>query len=254
MEESYLPHERDARIRGIPSLGIARVFPVPIASLMREIDHEKDVRSWSRWCAGIDFGYDHPFAAALCAWTHDLEEFVVVDGFKMERAEALYHVKRIANMCRGRRVPIAWPVDGLQHEKGSGVALADVYRRLGAPMLPKPAENRGGGHIVEPAIEEMLGYMKRGAFTIASHMTELGEELLNYHRAEDYKIVKLRDDLISAARYAFMAKTHGKAWDHCDDYGRAPGASDAFDPRPRRPGAGQIQVARDMDWDPFTGR
>jgi hypothetical protein len=72
MEESYLPHERDARIRGIPSLGIARVFPVPIASLMREIDHETDVRSWSRWCVGIDFGYDHPFAAALCAWTHDL--------------------------------------------------------------------------------------------------------------------------------------------------------------------------------------
>jgi hypothetical protein len=161
-------------------------------------------------------------------------------------------------MCRGRRVPICWPVDGLQHEKGSGVALADVYRRLGAPMLPKPAENRGGGHFVEPAIEEMLGYMKRGAFTIASHMTELGEELLNYHRQEDYKIVKLRDDLISAVRYAFMGRHHGKAWDHCDDYGRAPGAGspDAFDPRPRprQQGASQIQVARDMDWDPFTGR
>jgi hypothetical protein len=29
--------------------------------------------------------------------------------------------------------------------------------------------------------------MKRGVFTIASHMTELAEELLNYHRDEDYK-------------------------------------------------------------------
>jgi hypothetical protein len=36
--------------------------------------------------------------------------------------------------------------------------------------------------------------------SIASHMTELGEELLSYHRDEDYKIIRLRDDLISAVR------------------------------------------------------
>ena len=40
--------------------------------------------------------------------------------------------------------------------------------------------------------------MKRGAFVIASHMSELGEEILSYHRDEDYKIVRLRDDLLSA--------------------------------------------------------
>jgi hypothetical protein len=133
LEESYLPHEREARIHGIPQLGIARVFPFSIESLMRDFKPDQDIKDWARWCVGIDFGYDHPFAAALCAWTHDTEEFFVVDGFRMERSEALYHVKRIASMCRGRRVPIAWPHDGLVHEKGSGVALADVYRRLGAP-------------------------------------------------------------------------------------------------------------------------
>ena len=37
-------------------------------------------------------------------------------------------------------------------------------------------------------------------------MTELGEELLSYHRDEDYKIIRLRDDLISAVRYAFMER------------------------------------------------
>jgi hypothetical protein len=31
-------------------------------------------------------------------------------------------------------------------------------------------------------------------------MTELGQELLSYHRDEDYKIIRLRDDLISAVR------------------------------------------------------
>ena len=165
LEESYLPHEREARIHGIPQLGIARVFPFPIESLMRPIDPDTDIQGWARWIVGVDFGYGHPFAAALCAWVPEIDEFFVVDGFKMERGEALYHVKRIAGMCRGLRIPIAWPHDGLQHEKGSGIALADVYRRVGAPMLGKHAENKGGGYHVEPAIEEMCGFMKRGNST-----------------------------------------------------------------------------------------
>ena len=55
--------------------------------------------------------------------------------------------------------------------------------------------------------------MKRGAFYIASHMSELGEEFLSYHRDEDYKIVRLRDDLLSATRYAFMMRRQGKMLD-----------------------------------------
>jgi phage terminase large subunit-like protein len=255
LEESYLPHEREARIHGIPQLGIARVFPFPIESLMRPIKADTDIKGWARWIVGIDFGYGHPFAAALCAWVHDTEEFFVVDGFKMERGEAFYHVRRIAGMCRGLRVPIAWPHDGLTHEKGSGIALADVYRRLGAPMLRTHAENKGGGYHVEPAIEEMIGYMKRGTFAIANHMSELAEEILSYHRDEDYKIVRLRDDLISAARYAFMMRRSGKVLDDCESYGRAPGADPAnYDPRPPRREPELQPLAKGLDFDVFSGR
>jgi phage terminase large subunit-like protein len=259
MEENYLPHEREARIHGIPQLGIARVFPFAIESLLRNFNPDTDIKSWARWAVGIDFGYGHPFAAALCAWVHDTEEFFVVDGFRMERSEAFYHVKRIAGMCRGLRIPVAFPHDGMQHEKGSGTALADVYRRLGAPMMGLHAQNKGGGISVEPAIEEMCGYMKRGCFTIASHMGELSEEILNYHRDEDYKIVPLRDDLISAVRYSFMMRRQGKALDLCETYGRAPGAdAGQYDPRPPRNANGQqSQFARgtplhhEGDMDPF---
>src|SRR5215471_8683198 len=175
----------------------------------------------------------------------------------MERAEALYHVKRIASMCRGLRIPLAWPHDGLTHEKGSGLALADVYRRLGAPMLGKNAHNHGSDNYhVEPAVEEMIGYMKRGQFAIASHMGELAEEVLQYHRDEDYKIVRLRDDLISAVRYAFMMRRSGKLLDECETYGRAPGAMDGsqFDPRPRHQARREPQIANGIDFDLFTGR
>jgi len=254
LEESYLPHEREARIHGRPQLGIARVFPFPIESLLRNFNAETDIRSWARWMVGIDFGYGHPFAAALCAWVPDTEEFFVVDGFKMERSEAFYHVKRIAGMCRGLRIPIAWPHDGNSHEKSSGIALADVYRRLGAPMLGGHAENRGGGYHVEPAVEELCSYMKRNTFAIASHMSELAEEILSYHRDEDYKIVRLRDDLISAVRYAFMMRRSGRLSTECESYGVAPGLDmrTQYDPRPQQRRPGQ-QMARGIDFDVFTG-
>ena len=256
LEESYLPHEREARIHGIPQLGIARVFPFPLESLMRNFRPDTDIKSWARWIVGIDFGYGHPFAAAICAWVPEPEEFWVVDGFKMERGEAFYHVKRIAGLCRGLRIPIAWPHDGLQHEKGSGIALADVYRRLGAPMLGTHAQNHGGGYHVEPAIEEMCGFMKRGTFAIASHMSELGEEILSYHRDEDYKVVRLRDDLISAVRYAFMMRRSGKLAEDCEAYGRAPGVDmgHAYDPRPPRRQNQESRIAKGVDFDPWTGK
>jgi hypothetical protein len=151
------------------------------------------------------------------------------------------------------RIPIAYPHDGNSHEKGSGRPLADVYRRLGAPMLSKHAENKGGGIHVEPAIEELCSFMKRGCFTIANHMSEFGEEFLNYHRDEDYKIVKLRDDLLSSMRYAFMMRRSGKQLDTCESYGRAPGvaAPGTYDPRPPSRRSDGPQLATGVDFPLF---
>ncbi len=118
-------------------------------------------------------------------------------------------------------------------------------------MLPTHAENHGGGFHTEPAIEEMCGYMKRGQFTIASHMGELTEEILSYHRNEDYKIVRERDDLISAARYAFMMRRKGKGLSDCESYARAAGLGD-YPPMTRR--NHESQIADGVDFDVFTGQ
>ena len=73
----------------------------------------------------------------------------------------------------------------------------------------------------------------------------MGEQLLSYHRDEDYKIIRLRDDLISAVRYAFMARYKGKLLDGCEPHGRAPGIAGEYDPHPMRPVAPQpTQFAR----------
>ena len=57
---AYLPHEREARARGIPAMGSGRVFPIA----EEDITCEPVViaREWAQ-IGGMDFGWDHPFAA-----------------------------------------------------------------------------------------------------------------------------------------------------------------------------------------------
>jgi hypothetical protein len=61
--------------------------------------------------------------------------------------------------------------------------------------------------------------MFEGKLTIAPHDAELIEELRHYHRDENFKIVKQRDDLVSALRYAIMMRRSGKAREECEGVG-----------------------------------
>jgi hypothetical protein len=55
--------------------------------------------------------------------------------------------------------------------------------------------------------------MFSGRLTNAGHNAELLEELRSYHRDEDYRVVKQRDDLVSALRYAIMMRRSGRTRD-----------------------------------------
>jgi hypothetical protein len=123
-------------------------------------------------------------------------------------------------MTQGLRVPVAFPHDGHAADKGSGLPLAGQYKSAGANMMSKFATNHGTDHFnIEPALEEMRELMWMGKIIIAQHNTELLEELRHYHRNEDFKIVKQRDDLVSALRYAVMMRRNGKARSDCDGVG-----------------------------------
>lgn len=90
-------------------------------------------------------------------------------------------------------------------------------------------------------------------------MSEWQEEFLSYHRDEEWKIVRQRDDLMSATRYAHMMRRFGRQLDDCEEYNKAPGVHDPgrYDPRPKwlfnAKGRGNV-MADGIDFDPFTGR
>jgi phage terminase large subunit-like protein len=242
-------HERETRLEGIPQLGTGPVFPLELIPTLIKSFNPDSLPSWARWCVGIDFGYDHPFGAVLIAWVPDLGDLYVVDSFRMERSSALYHVQRIHSMTRGLRIPIAYPHDGATHDKGSGLGLAAQYKAFGASMMASHAVNHGTKlNSVEPALAEMRELMYTGKLTIAGHNAELLEELRHYHRDENFKIIKQRDDLICALRYAVMMKRHGKLLSDCEGVG--------FGPMPyaKQRRASDPPETVDGDFDVFSGR
>jgi phage terminase large subunit-like protein len=240
--------ERETRLEGTPQLGAGPVFPLELLPGMIKSFNPDDLPSWARWIVGVDFGFDHPFAAVLIAWNHQSGEIWVIDSFRMERSSALYHTQRIHSMTRGLRVPISWPHDGAVHDKGSGLPLAGQYRNFGANMMAKHATNHGTNHFnVEPALEEMREMMFAGKITIAGHNAELLDELRNYHRDQDFRIVKQRDDLVSALRYAIMMRRSGKSRSECDGigFGNMPFAGQ------QRNRGGEPQMATGIDFELF---
>ena len=68
--DSYPPHEREARVKGIPSMGSGRVFPIPQEQI--ECDPMPIPDDWAI-INGIDFGWDHPTAAVQVAWDRDAD-------------------------------------------------------------------------------------------------------------------------------------------------------------------------------------
>jgi phage terminase large subunit-like protein len=252
LAESYSDAERETRLEGTPQLGAGPVFPIELLpAITKHVDPNK-LPFYNRWLVGIDFGYRGGFAAVLISWQPDTADVTVVDSFQMQQANALYHTQRIFSMCRNLRIPVAYPHDAGVHDKGSGVTLAAQYKAHGLNMLPRHATNHGTTNFtVEPGISEMKELMTLGKLTIGSHNTELLEQLRLYHRDENFKIVKERDHMVDALRYAIMMKRSGKVLDECEGVG---GTVPLYGAQ-RRAASGRTQIAGGMDdWDIFTGR
>lgn len=205
---SYPPHERDARTKGIPQLGSGAIFPIPEDSIKCE---PIAIPNYWACIVGIDFGSDHPTAAVKLAWDRDSDTIYITNAYRMNRMQHLQETGTPATpiihaatiKAWGEWLPVAWPHDGLQHDKGSGEQLAEIYRATGLNMLPERATWLDGSNGVEAGLVDMLQRMQTGRFKVFNHLNDWFAEFRLYHR-KDGKIVKERDDLMAATRYAIM--------------------------------------------------
>lgn len=207
---SYPAHERDARSKGIPTMGSGLIFPVEESMIVCD---PFAIPKHFRQINGLDFGWDHPTGATNLAYDPDADCIYVTKEFRQR--EAVPAITSAAVRSWGDWIPTAWPHDGLQHDKGSGEQLAAQYRSHKLNMLadrathpPAPGDKEGsGGNGVEAGVQDMLERMLTGRWKVFSTCTQWLEERRMYHR-KDGKIVKERDDLISSSRYGLMMLRH----------------------------------------------
>jgi phage terminase large subunit-like protein len=193
------PHERQMRSKGIPVLGSGLVFPVDEDSI--KVPSFPLPKFWPKICA-IDFGWDHPFVCVWVSWDRESDTAYIYDLYTVRSETPVIHAHAIKT--KGEKIPCVWPHDGMQHDKGSGEPLSKFYRKLGVNMLGSHFTNPDGGNSVEPGIMDMLQRMQSGRLKVFDHLGDWFAEMRMYHR-KDGKIVKERDDIMSATRYAVMS-------------------------------------------------
>ncbi len=195
---AYPKHEHEARTKGIPYAGSGLIFPVDEDAIKVKRFDIPD--HWPR-VGGLDFGWDHPTAGVMLAWDRDNDVVYVIEEYREKERTPEHHSRELRDF--GNWVPWAWPHDGLQHDKGSGEQLAEQYRRYGLNLLAERATWPDGTNGVEAGLMEMLTRMEEDRWKVFEDCDYWLEERRMYHRDKG-KVVKLKDDVISASRYALM--------------------------------------------------
>lgn len=203
----YPEYQRAMRSCGVPLMGTGLIFEHS-EELIRCDPFE--IPAYWYLINGMDFGWDHPQAHIQLAWDMDADIFYVIHAFKQSKIQPFEAWDVVKSWSID--VPVAWPADGLQTEKGSAKQQKDYYEEAGWDMISDHSTWEDGGNGVEAGLMELNNLMKTGRFKVFSHLKEVFDEIRQYHRVSrpngKSEIIKISDDLVDAIRYAYMMRRH----------------------------------------------
>ena len=198
---SWPEYMRECRSTGYPMIGEGRVFTTPEADIIEPRLRDRDIPPWWRKIWGIDIGNRHPFAAVLLLWDREADTIHVHRTIRMSDATPIAHAAAMKQI--GIQVPVAWPKDAGDRDRGSGLPIRRLYSDAGLIMLGEPATHPDGSMSTEAGIMEWDQREQLGTLKVASDLSDWLEERRNYH-TKDGQIVKIRDDLMSATRIGLL--------------------------------------------------
>lgn len=203
----YPEYQRKMRSEGEPMLGHGRIYDIADDFVICE---PFDIPDWWPVIGGLDFGWDHPQAIVKLAYDPDNDIVYFTNSWKQPKVSA--NDAYGATKSWIKNVPVAWPQDGLQHEKGKDVVMQqkENWSKAGFKLLPEHATWVKGGVSVEAGLYEILDRQRKGTYKIFKGQPALMEEHRQYHRDEKGKIVKVMDDILDGGRYAYMMLRYAK--------------------------------------------
>jgi len=189
-ERDMLPHQKQARRTGRPSLGAGAVYPVNEDTIF--IEPFKIPGHWARgW--SMDVGWNRT-AALFGALDEDTGIHYLTGEYYVGEAEPIIHAHSIKAMLPWKNLEgcIDPAAEGSSQRDGS--KLKDEYEDLGLCL-------RFANNAIAAGIHRVLVLMQGGQFKVFTTLQYWRKEFRLYRRNEKGKIIKENDHLMDDTRY-----------------------------------------------------
>lgn len=185
------PYMRDARSKGIPSLGSGAIYPVPESEIV--VDPFAIPRHWPR-VYGLDVGWNRTAGIWATIDRNTDTAYLYTEHYRGQ-AEPSIHVQAIR--ARGEWIPgVVDPAANGRSQKDGDQLLQD-YRDLGLKL--EPAENS-----VEAGIFQVWERLSTGRLKVFRTCLNWLAEYRLYRRDEKGRVVKQFDHIMDATRYVVV--------------------------------------------------
>jgi hypothetical protein len=186
------PHLREARSKGVPSMGAGAIYPVPESEIVCE---PRDIpKHWPR-VYGFDVGWNRT-AAVWGAIDRESQTVYLYSEHYRGQAEPAVHAESVR--ARGQWIPGV--IDPAARGRGQrdGKQLLTDYIDLGLRL--SPAVNA-----VEAGLYAVWERLSGSRIKVFNTLTNWLDEYRLYRRDENGKIIKERDHLMDATRYLIVS-------------------------------------------------
>lgn len=193
MLREVLPHLRDARSKGIPSLGAGAIYPIPESEII--VPPFEIPAHWPR-AYGLDVGWNRT-AAMWGAWDRDVDCVYLYAEHYRGQAEPVIHAASIK--AKGLWIPGVIDPASRGRSQEDGKKLLDNYRNQQGLDLGL-ADNA-----VEAGIYAVWERLSTGRMKVFESCMYWRTEFRVYRRNEKGAIVKENDHAMDATRYLTMS-------------------------------------------------
>lgn len=196
------PQLRDARSKGIPTVGEGLVYPIDPQFIVVD---DFQLPKYFKRAYGFDVGWNMT-AAVWGAWDQDNDIVYIYSEHAQGMSEPIIHAEAI----KARGAWIKGQIDPHARDRAQkdGEKLFDDYTKHGLKIYP-------ANNAVESGIFEIWERFTTGRLKIMKSCTGLLRELSLYHRDEKGKIVKKNDHRLDGLRYLINAPP--SAWSYPED-------------------------------------
>lgn len=182
------PHQREARSKGVPSLGSGAIYPILESEFV--IDPIPIPAHWALGY-GMDVGWNNT-AACWGALDRDTDTLYIYADYKEGQKEPAVHAAAIK--ARGDWIRGAIDPASRGRSQKDGEQLINLYKEQGLNLIL--ADN-----VREAGIFDVYERLTTGRMKVFSTCTKFLEEYRLYRRDEKGQIVKMNDHIMDCWRY-----------------------------------------------------